>query len=47
MNWIGVNGSDCGLVNVNMGTTGSEVGGAYGGEKESGNGRETGSDSWR
>lgn len=45
--WIGPRGSDTGLINVNTGTTGSEVGGAYGGEKESGSGRETGSDSWR
>lgn len=46
-NWINTHGSDCGLVNVNTATTGSEVGGAYGGEKQSGLGRETGSDSWK
>ena len=45
--WIGPRGSDTGLINVNTGTTGSEVGGAYGGEKESGSGRETGSDAWK
>jgi aldehyde dehydrogenase (NAD+) len=40
-------GSDCGLVNVNTGTSGAEIGGAFGGEKETGGGRESGSDSWR
>ncbi|MEU7860823.1 aldehyde dehydrogenase family protein [Nonomuraea sp. NPDC049141] len=40
-------GSDCGIVNVNIGTSGAEIGGAFGGEKETGGGRESGSDSWR
>jgi aldehyde dehydrogenase (NAD+) len=40
-------GSDCGIVNVNMGTSGAEIGGAFGGEKETGGGRESGSDSWK
>ncbi len=40
-------GSDCGLVNVNSGTSGAEIGGAFGGEKETGGGRESGSDSWK
>jgi aldehyde dehydrogenase (NAD+) len=40
-------GSDCGIVNVNIGTSGAEVGGAFGGEKETGGGRESGSDAWR
>jgi len=40
-------GSDCGIVNVNIGTSGAEIGGAFGGEKSSGGGRESGSDSWR
>lgn len=40
-------GSDCGIVNVNVGTHGSEIGGAFGGEKETGGGREIGSDSWK
>ncbi|MGH3435216.1 MAG: L-piperidine-6-carboxylate dehydrogenase [Sciscionella sp.] len=40
-------GSDCGLVNVNIGTSGAEIGGAFGGEKETGGGRESGSDAWR
>jgi aldehyde dehydrogenase (NAD+) len=40
-------GSDCGLVNVNVGTHGAEIGGAFGGEKETGGGREMGSDSWK
>jgi len=40
-------GSDCGIANVNLGTSGAEVGGAFGGEKETGGGRESGSDSWR
>jgi aldehyde dehydrogenase family 7 protein A1 len=39
--------SDCGIVNVNTGTSGAEIGGAFGGEKETGNGRESGSDSWK
>ncbi len=40
-------GSDCGIVNVNIGPSGAEIGGAFGGEKETGGGRESGSDSWR
>ena len=40
-------GSDCGIANVNVGTSGAEIGGAFGGEKETGGGRESGSDSWR
>jgi len=40
-------GSDCGLANVNGGTSGAEIGGAFGGEKETGSGRESGSDSWK
>ena len=40
-------GSDCGIANVNMGTSGAEIGGAFGGEKETGGGRESGSDAWR
>jgi len=45
--WIGPTGSDCGIVNVNIGTSGAEIGGAFGGEKETGGGRESGSDSWK
>ena len=40
-------GSDCGLANVNIGTSGAEIGGAFGGEKETGGGREAGSDAWK
>jgi aldehyde dehydrogenase (NAD+) len=40
-------GSDCGLANVNSGTSGAEIGGAFGGEKDTGSGRESGSDSWK
>ena len=40
-------GSDCGIANVNVGTSGAEIGGAFGGEKETGGGRESGSDAWR
>ena len=40
-------GSDCGIANVNIGPSGAEIGGAFGGEKETGGGRESGSDSWR
>jgi len=40
-------GSDCGIANVNIGTSGAEIGGAFGGEKETGGGRENGSDSWK
>ena len=39
--------SDCGIVNVNIGTSGAEIGGAFGGEKETGGGRESGSDAWK
>lgn len=46
-NWIGAKGSDCGIVNVNIGTSGAEIGGAFGGEKATGGGRESGSDSWK
>ncbi|KAL4714519.1 hypothetical protein ACJJTC_006565 [Scirpophaga incertulas] len=45
--WIGPHGSDCGIVNVNIPTNGAEVGGAFGGEKATGGGRECGSDSWK
>ncbi len=45
--WIGPSGSDCGIVNCNIGTSGAEIGGAFGGEKETGGGRESGSDSWK
>ena len=40
-------GSDCGIANVNLGTSGAEIGGAFGGEKETGGGRESGSDAWQ
>ncbi len=39
--------TDCGIANVNIGTSGAEIGGAFGGEKETGGGRESGSDAWR
>jgi aldehyde dehydrogenase (NAD+) len=42
-----VTGSDCGIANVNIGPSGAEIGGAFGGEKETGGGREAGSDSWK
>ncbi|CDY51401.1 hypothetical protein HID58_020621 [Brassica napus] len=45
--WIGPMGSDCGIVNVNIPTNGAEIGGDFGGEKATGGGRETGSDSWK
>ncbi|CAG0920048.1 unnamed protein product [Notodromas monacha] len=45
--WIGPLGSDCGIVNVNIPTSGAEIGGAFGGEKHTGGGRESGSDSWK
>lgn len=45
--WTGPGGSDCGLVNVNVGTSGAEIGAAFGGEKETGGGRESGSDAWK
>ena len=40
-------GSDCGIANVNAGTSGAEIGGAFGGEKNTGGGRESGSDAWK
>lgn len=40
-------GSDCGIANINVGTSGAEIGGAFGGEKETGGGRESGSDAWK
>ena len=45
--FLGTTGSDCGIANVNIGTSGAEIGGAFGGEKETGGGRESGSDSWK
>jgi aldehyde dehydrogenase (NAD+) len=45
--FMSADGSDCGIVNVNIGTSGAEIGGAFGGEKETGGGRESGSDAWR
>jgi aldehyde dehydrogenase (NAD+) len=45
--FLSVCGSDCGIANVNIGPSGAEIGGAFGGEKETGGGRESGSDSWR
>ncbi len=45
--FVSARGSDCGIANVNIGTSGAEIGGAFGGEKETGGGRESGSDSWR
>lgn len=45
--FLSVNGSDCGIANVNIGTSGAEIGGAFGGEKDTGGGRESGSDAWR
>jgi aldehyde dehydrogenase (NAD+) len=45
--FVAVSGSDCGVVNVNIGPSGAEIGGAFGGEKETGGGREAGSDAWR
>jgi aldehyde dehydrogenase (NAD+) len=44
---MAADGSDCGIVNVNIGTSGAEIGGAFGGQKETGGGRESGSDSWK
>jgi aldehyde dehydrogenase (NAD+) len=46
-NFLSVKGSDCGIANVNIGTSGAEIGGAFGGEKATGGGRESGSDSWK
>lgn len=45
--YLSAGGSDCGIANVNIGTSGAEIGGAFGGEKETGGGRESGSDSWK
>ncbi|HET6633120.1 MAG TPA: aldehyde dehydrogenase family protein [Rhodanobacteraceae bacterium] len=45
--FLGAMGSDCGIANVNIGTSGAEIGGAFGGEKETGGGRESGSDAWK
>jgi aldehyde dehydrogenase (NAD+) len=45
--FLAATGSDCGIANVNIGTSGAEIGGAFGGEKETGGGRESGSDAWR
>jgi aldehyde dehydrogenase (NAD+) len=45
--FMSARGSDCGIVNINMGPSGAEIGGAFGGEKETGGGRESGSDSWK
>jgi aldehyde dehydrogenase (NAD+) len=45
--FLSARGSDCGIANVNIGTSGAEIGGAFGGEKETGGGREAGSDSWK
>ncbi len=45
--FVSAAGSDCGIANVNIGTSGAEIGGAFGGEKETGGGRESGSDSWK
>jgi aldehyde dehydrogenase (NAD+) len=45
--FLSAEGSDCGIANINIGTSGAEIGGAFGGEKETGGGRESGSDSWK
>ena len=45
--FLSVVGSDCGIANVNAGTSGAEIGGAFGGEKDTGGGRESGSDAWK
>ena len=45
--FLSARGSDCGIANVNIGPSGAEIGGAFGGEKETGGGRESGSDSWK
>jgi len=45
--FLSTSGSDCGIANINIGTSGAEIGGAFGGEKETGGGREAGSDSWK
>ena len=45
--FLGAGGSDCGIANVNIATSGAEIGGAFGGEKQTGGGRESGSDAWK
>jgi aldehyde dehydrogenase (NAD+) len=45
--FVSATGSDCGIANVNIGPSGAEIGGAFGGEKETGGGRESGSDAWK
>jgi len=45
--FLSAEGSDCGIANVNIGPSGAEIGGAFGGEKDTGGGRESGSDSWK
>jgi aldehyde dehydrogenase (NAD+) len=45
--WLSSRGSDCGIANVNVGTSGAEIGGAFGGEKATGGGRQAGSDAWK
>jgi aldehyde dehydrogenase (NAD+) len=45
--FVSAAGSDCGIANVNIGPSGAEIGGAFGGEKETGGGRESGSDAWK
>jgi aldehyde dehydrogenase (NAD+) len=45
--WLSEVGSDCGIANVNVGTSGAEIGGAFGGEKATGGGRQAGSDAWK
>jgi aldehyde dehydrogenase (NAD+) len=45
--FLSASGSDCGIANVNLGTSGAEIGGAFGGEKDTGGGRESGSDAWK
>ena len=45
--FMSTSGSDCGIANVNIGTSGAEIGGAFGGEKDTGGGRESGSDAWK
>jgi aldehyde dehydrogenase (NAD+) len=45
--FLSATGSDCGIANINIGTSGAEIGGAFGGEKQTGGGREAGSDSWK
>jgi len=45
--FLSARGSDCGIANINVGTSGAEIGGAFGGEKDTGGGREAGSDAWK